>query len=96
MDPFLVVPLSHSMPTVSIAEGRRLDAEIRLHRIDIDRFNVKIDTLAVAFGRNQYEDLTVNGSDFGTDFHKVTVGLRASFGSKTLLEEDRPGATMDT
>ena len=28
--------------------------------------------------------------------HKFVVGVRASFGSSTLKEEDRKGATMDT
>lgn len=50
------------------------------------------------FGRYQYEDATmsVSGTDDNTNSHKFLVGLRASFGTGTLLEEDRYGATMDT
>ncbi|QKV17417.1 hypothetical protein [Oricola thermophila] len=47
------------------------------------------------FGRYQFDHMT---DDLGIelDTHKYAVGLRLSFGSRTLLEEDRHGATMDT
>jgi len=48
------------------------------------------------FGRYQLDHLTVSGSSGSENIHKYVVGLRASFGSDTLLSEDRNGATMDT
>lgn len=50
------------------------------------------------FGRYQYENLSISEGPVseGFDSHKLTVGLRASFGSSTLIDEDRNGATMDT
>lgn len=47
------------------------------------------------FGRYQFDHLTSTGGG-GADIHKYVVGAKLSFGSKTLLEEDRHGATMDT
>ncbi|SDA44022.1 hypothetical protein [Mesorhizobium qingshengii] len=46
------------------------------------------------FGRYQIDHLSVAGQS--ENIHKYVVGLRASFGSDTLLDEDRNGATMDT
>lgn len=51
------------------------------------------------FGRYQYDDASMSVSGMGDDntkSHKFVLGLRASFGTGTLLEEDRYGATMDT
>ena len=51
------------------------------------------------FGRYQYENISFSEGGPGTDSfdsHKLMVGLRASFGSSTLIDEDRNGATMDT
>lgn len=52
------------------------------------------------FGRYQFEDPFNEGEDrFGTQptaSHRVLVGARYSFGSNSLLDEDRNGASMDT
>jgi len=50
------------------------------------------------FGRYQYENISISEGPGSASFdsHKLMVGLRASFGSSTLLDEDRNGATMDT
>lgn len=93
-------------------DNLRLDAELGFHRLNIDvvDFDLDLDTIAVAlqgtyrfsdtpwsvFGRYQYENTSFSIADGSFDTHKLTVGLRASFGSRTLLEEDRNGATMDT
>lgn len=47
------------------------------------------------FGRYQFDHLTSSGGG-GADIHKYVAGAKLSFGSKTLFEEDRHGATMDT
>jgi len=46
------------------------------------------------FGRYQLDHVSEGG--FDVNVHKYVIGLRASFGSDTLLDEDRNGATMDT
>jgi len=46
------------------------------------------------FGRYQLDHLSAGGES--ENIHKYVFGLRASFGSDTLLDEDRNGATMDT
>ncbi|RWG82671.1 hypothetical protein [Mesorhizobium sp.] len=48
------------------------------------------------FGRYQLDHLTFSEASGSVNVHKYVVGLRASFGSDTLLSEDRNGATMDT
>ena len=51
------------------------------------------------FGRYQFDTLDFTApfsSDQSLDAHKLVVGLRASFGTGTLFDEDRYGATMDT
>lgn len=48
------------------------------------------------FGRYQLDHETVSFASGSVNVHKYVVGLRASFGSGTLLSEDRNGATMDT
>jgi hypothetical protein len=50
------------------------------------------------FGRYQFEHVSED-SPFGDvhgNINKVIVGLRLNFGTGTLLDEDRNGATMDT
>ena len=58
------------------------------------------DTPFSVFGRYQFETTSFDAAgpfnDEDIDSHKLVVGLRASFGSSTLIEEDRNGATMDT
>ncbi|WP_027051381.1 hypothetical protein [Mesorhizobium erdmanii] len=46
------------------------------------------------FGRYQLDHLSAGG--ISENIHKYVIGVRASFGSDTLLDEDRNGATMDT
>ena len=46
------------------------------------------------FGRYQFDRLSAGG--ISENIHKYVIGLRGSFGSDTLLDEDRNGATMDT
>ena len=48
------------------------------------------------FGRYQLDHLTFSEGPGSVNVHKYVIGLRASFGSDTLLSEDRNGATMDT
>lgn len=50
-------------------------------------------TPLTAFGRYQFDSVSGEGD---ADLHKFVVGLKATFGADTLLEEDRHGATMDT
>lgn len=45
------------------------------------------------FGRYQFD--TLSGDIPDLDTHKFLVGFRGTFGAKTLMEEDRYGATMD-
>ncbi|WP_146215568.1 hypothetical protein [Hoeflea marina] len=52
------------------------------------------DTPYTIFGRYQYDQAETEFYEIDT--HKLSAGLRVSFGAKTLLEEDRYGATMDT
>jgi hypothetical protein len=53
------------------------------------------DSPVSVFGRYQYDHIT--SSDTGrADIHKYVAGVKLSLGSKTLFEEDRHGATMDT
>ncbi len=85
----------------------RLSAEAAYFSVDIGS---GVNTLAFAtqadyrfdnspisvFGRYQFENLSVSGTSFTFDSHKLSVGLRLAFGTGTLLDEDRSGATMDT
>ncbi|MER9742897.1 hypothetical protein [Mesorhizobium sp. M0187] len=52
------------------------------------------DTPLSVFGRYQLDHVSIAGEN--VNIHKYVIGLRASFGSDTLLDEDRNGATMDT
>ncbi|PWW01831.1 hypothetical protein DFR52_102495 [Hoeflea marina] len=91
-----------------VTENLRLDAELGYR--DYEEFlflsppsllsaalqaNYRFDNSPVTvFGRYQYDH---NENDFlETDSHKFVAGLRISFGSGTLLEEDRYGASMNT
>ncbi|TPI36076.1 hypothetical protein FJW07_05855 [Mesorhizobium sp. B3-1-9] len=89
-----------------VQDNLRLDAELSFSRTDqgvnldvsggalqaMYRFN---DTPWSVFARYQLEQMKIGSTDLG-ETHKYLVGLRASFGSKSLLEEDRNGAAMDT
>jgi hypothetical protein len=46
------------------------------------------------FGRYQFDTFS-DGPGADLDTHKFLVGFRGTFGAKTLMEEDRYGATMD-
>ncbi|TPL85967.1 hypothetical protein [Mesorhizobium sp. B2-3-12] len=86
-----------------IQKNLRLDGEFLFNRLD-EGFNLDVIGGAVQamyrfdatpwslFGRYQFE--RTKGGSFGAD--KFVIGLRASFGSNSLLDEDRTGATMDT
>lgn len=90
-------------------ENLRFDAEIAFDRTDFAG-DYDVDTVALGlqgtyrfadtpwsmFGRYQYESISVTGTSDDIGSHKLTAGLRASFGGRTLLDEDRNGATMDT
>ncbi|PWW01833.1 hypothetical protein DFR52_102497 [Hoeflea marina] len=86
-------------------DNMRFDAELAYRTYDFDladifsaavQANYRFDnTPYTVFARYQYEDLD-GGLGTGGDVHKLTMGLRVSFGSGTLLEEDRYGATMST
>jgi hypothetical protein len=59
--------------------------------------NYRFDNSPVSlFGRYQFEHLSADGTSSTANVHKLVAGVRLSFGSTTLLEEDRYGATMDT
>lgn len=89
-------------------DNLRFDGELGFSRIS--GFGGHLDTATVAlqamyrfsgtplsvFGRYQLDHETASGSSGSVDIHKYVIGLRASFGSDTLLDEDRNGATMDT
>ncbi|QPC92055.1 hypothetical protein [Mesorhizobium sp. INR15] len=86
-----------------VRKNLRLDGEFMFNRLD-EGFNLDVFGGAVQamyrfdatpwslFGRYQFE--RIKGGSFGAD--KCVIGLRASFGSKSLFDEDRNGATMDT
>lgn len=46
------------------------------------------------WGRYQFDHISYDGDGYNT--HSFLVGLRASFGTGTLFDEDRNGATMET
>ena len=48
------------------------------------------------WGRYQFDHVDVGDVDAGGSTHTFLVGFRAAFGSRTLLDEDRNGATMET
>ncbi|MGX9142080.1 hypothetical protein [Mesorhizobium sp. 128a] len=85
----------------------RLDGEVAFNRVGFDFAD--FDTVSLAaqatyrfegtpwslFGRYQHDRISVESETFNTS-NKYMIGLRASFGSRTLFDEDRNGATMDT
>lgn len=81
----------------------RFDGEIGYRSVDISdgadsvmlalQGNYRFDgTPWTLFGRYQYDHVTVSDN---IDIHKLVLGVRATFGADTLLDEDRNGATMD-
>jgi len=89
-------------------DNLRFDGELGFSRLS--GFGAHIDTVTAAlqatyrfagtpwsvFGRYQLDHLTISEASGSANIHKYVIGLRASFGSDTLLSEDRNGATMDT
>jgi hypothetical protein len=89
-----------------VQKNLRLDAELAYNVIDAG--SVNFDTFGAAvqamyrfdstpwsvFGRYEFDRFSVESNH--TDSNKFLVGIRASFGSDSLFEEDRNGATMDT
>lgn len=85
----------------------RLDGEVAFNRtdygIDEDVFGAAIqamyrfdETPWSIFGRYQFESTRVETFGEQSRTNKLVIGLRASFGSGSLFDEDRNGATMDT
>lgn len=90
-----------------VQPNMRLSAEAAYFKVDLDsaansvalaaQSDYRFDNSPVSvFGRYQFEHFYLSNSSFAFDSHKLLVGLRLSFGSGTLLDEDRAGATMDT
>ncbi|MBZ9993130.1 hypothetical protein [Mesorhizobium sp. BH1-1-4] len=89
-----------------IQKNLRVDGEFSFEATDI---GVPYDVLAASveamycfedtpwsiFGRYQFEHYKIDSFDAGNG-SKFVVGLHASFGSNSLFDEDRAGATMDT
>ncbi|MGF7005058.1 hypothetical protein [Aminobacter sp. BE322] len=84
----------------------RFDGELGYRSVDVSdgadsvtaalQGNYRFDgTPWTVFGRYQFDRLTGLSSD-GVNLHKLVLGVRATFGADTLLDEDRNGATMDT
>ncbi|WP_269929640.1 hypothetical protein [Aminobacter sp. HY435] len=84
----------------------RFDGELGYRSVDLDegadtitlalQGNYRFDnTPWTVFGRYQFDHLTGPSSD-DVNLHKLVLGIRATFGADTLLDEDRNGATMDT
>ncbi|CDX12460.1 conserved hypothetical protein [Mesorhizobium sp. ORS 3324] len=87
-------------------ENLRFDGELGFSRLSASGEHLDTVTAALqatyrfsgtpfaVFGRYQLDHLS---EPFGhLNVHKYLIGLRASFGSNSLLDEDRNGATMDT
>lgn len=89
-------------------ENMRFDGELGYRNMSVSGGDLDVFTAAAEadyrfdnspvsiFGRYQFDHLTPNGGGSNLNLHKFVVGARLSFGSKTLLDEDRNGATMDT
>lgn len=87
-------------------ENIRLDGELGYKTLQVPGDDFGIITAATqanyrfsgmpltVFGRYQFENIEPPQGD-GIQSHKIVVGLRAHFGSDSLLDEDRHGATMD-
>jgi hypothetical protein len=90
-----------------VQPNMRLSAEAAFMTVDV---GAQFNTVSVAaqadyrfnnspvslFGRYQFDHMYLAGTSNSFDTHKFSAGLRLSFGSGTLLDEDRSGATMDT
>lgn len=89
----------------------RFDGEVGFHQTsyggggDLNTFSAALQAMyrfdgtpLSVFGRYQFDTSSLDDAfdDGRFDTHKFVVGLRASFGTGTLLEEDRNGATMDS
>jgi hypothetical protein len=88
-------------------ENLRFDAELGFHNLSADV--VDMDTVSASvqamyrfdntplsvFARYQFDRTSITEAPDDFDSHKIIVGLRASFGTGTLRDEDRNGATMD-
>jgi hypothetical protein len=82
------------------------NADFDFGDVDIDTFSVALqanyrfeNTPLTVFGRYQFDTMQFTQPlipEQDLDTHKFVVGLRASFGTGTLFDEDRHGATMDT
>lgn len=84
----------------------RFDGEVGYRSLDVINGGTDVVTLAfqanyrfdntpwTVFGRYQFDHLSADNSD--ANLHKLVVGVRATFGADTLMDEDRNGATMDT
>ncbi|WP_210235165.1 hypothetical protein, partial [Mesorhizobium sp. M4B.F.Ca.ET.214.01.1.1] len=91
-----------------VRKNFRLDAELDFNRTDYDGTNEDVVGAAVqamyrfdetpwaVFGRYEFERRKFETSTHALRANKVAIGLRASFGSDSLFDEDRNGATMDT
>jgi hypothetical protein len=91
-----------------VHKNLRLDAEFAFNRTDYndayeDLFGAAVqamyrfdETPWAVFGRYEFERRKFETSTEDTRANKFVIGLRASFGSSTLFDEDRNGATMDT
>ncbi|MBZ9994354.1 outer membrane beta-barrel protein [Mesorhizobium sp. BH1-1-4] len=91
-----------------VRKNLRLDAELDFNRTDYDGTNEDVVGAAVqamyrfdetpwsVFGRYEFERRKFETSTQDTRANKVVIGLRASFGSDSLFDEDRNGTTMDT
>ncbi len=89
-----------------VRKNLRLDAELAYNVTDSG--SVNFDTVGAAvqamyrfdstpwsvFGRYEFDRTTIESNH--SDSNKFLVGIRASFGSDLLFDEDRNGATMDT
>lgn len=91
-----------------VRKNLRLDAELAFNRTDYDGTNEDVVGAAIqamyrfdetpwaVFGRYEFERRKFETASDAIRANKFVVGLRASFGSSTLFDEDRTGATMDT
>ncbi|TGQ64139.1 hypothetical protein EN829_020680 [Mesorhizobium sp. M00.F.Ca.ET.186.01.1.1] len=97
----------HATARYFVHKNLRIDGELAFNRTNYgmneDVFGVAVEAMYrfdetpwSLFGRYQFERTKVETFARDTRANKFVVGLRASFGSGSLLDEDRNGATMDT
>ncbi|QKC89644.1 hypothetical protein EB230_15440 [Mesorhizobium sp. NZP2234] len=91
-----------------VQKNLRLDAELDFNQTDYNGTSEDVVGAAVqamyrfdetpwaVFGRYEFERRKFETSTDDIRANKFVIGLRASFGSDTLFDEDRNGATMDT